>query len=58
LAGTLIAGLIGGIVGPIAMLNGFQGGSYLIAGLVLLALSSNLAVLVRSQPESPAALEA
>jgi hypothetical protein len=40
------------------MLNGFQGGSYLIAGLVLLALSSNLAVLVRSQPESPAALEA
>jgi MFS family permease len=58
LIGTLTAGVLGGIVGPIAMLNLFQGGSYLVAGLVLLALSTNLAVLVRSQPSTEPALEA
>lgn len=49
--GTLIAGFIGGAVGPILMLNVFQGGSYLVAGLTLLLLSgqlSGLAVHARS----------
>lgn len=57
LIGTLMAGVLGGIVGPIAMLNLFQGGSYLVAGVVLLALSTNLAVLIRSQQPAKPALE-
>jgi predicted lipid-binding transport protein (Tim44 family) len=48
LVGTLTAGLIGGIAGPILMLNVFQGGAYFTAGIVLLVLSSSLAVLIRS----------
>jgi MFS family permease len=48
LVGTLTAGLIGGIAGPILMLNVFQCGAYFTAGIVLLVLSSSLAVLIRS----------
>lgn len=38
LVGTLIAGAAGAIVSPIVLLNVFQGGSYLVAGSVVLAL--------------------
>lgn len=38
LLGTVVTGLVGGVLGPIALLN-FQGGAYVVAGLfVLLAL--------------------
>ena len=37
LAGTAASGAVGGILGPIALLN-FQGGAYVVAGLVVLAL--------------------
>ena len=33
LVGTLIAGILGGIIGPIALLTALQGGSYLLVGL-------------------------
>jgi MFS family permease len=40
LLGTAIAGVFGGIVGPIAMLAVFQGGGYLLAGLLLVLAST------------------
>lgn len=36
LIGSLLAGAIGSILGPVAMLNIFQGGGYLVASLILL----------------------
>jgi hypothetical protein len=44
LIGTLVAGTLGGIVGPIALLNIFQGGSYLLVAGVMFAMSARLAV--------------
>jgi MFS family permease len=41
LIGTILAGTLGGLFGPITMLNLFQGGTYLLAGgLVLVALQA------------------
>lgn len=40
--GTLIAGAFGGIFGPIALMNVFQGGSYLVAGAMLFLTSAHL----------------
>jgi hypothetical protein len=37
LVGTFTAGAIGGVLGPIAMLN-FQGGVYVVSGLFVLAV--------------------
>ncbi len=35
--GTLTAGAVGGILGPIALLN-FQGGAYVVAGVFVLLM--------------------
>lgn len=43
LIGSLLAGAIGGILGPVAMLNIFQGGAYILASLILLLTLSRFA---------------
>lgn len=52
--GTLIAGTVGGIVGPIALLNIFQGAGHVLAGMVvLLALRASWTWRKRSLMEVP-----
>ena len=41
LVGTLIAGALGGVVGPIALLN-IQGGSYVLVGVLALVILPGL----------------
>jgi MFS family permease len=55
--GTLIAGAVGGIVGPIALLNVFQGGSYVLAGLVILIALGGLRLAQAGNERAPAASE-
>jgi hypothetical protein len=38
LVGTIVAGTLGGLFGPITMLNVFQGGAYLVAGGMVLVV--------------------
>jgi MFS family permease len=54
IVGTLTAGAIGGVVGPIAMLNIFQSGGYLVAGTILLFMAGHL-VAHSVSPARPAA---
>jgi MFS family permease len=54
LIGTAIAGALGSIVGPIALLNGFQGGSYLLATGVLVLMTGHLGMGARAVDTSPA----
>lgn len=53
LLGLLVAGMLGGLVSPILLLDLFQGGSYVFAGLVaIVALSgTTLQVLRHPQPQ-------
>jgi MFS family permease len=59
LLGLLLAGTLGGLVSPILLLDLFQGGAYLIAGLIaLLALSgTTFQVVRRAQPQVSVDLE-
>ncbi|MBA3944686.1 MAG: MFS transporter, partial [Herpetosiphonaceae bacterium] len=54
LGGLLVAGALGGVLSPILLLDLFQGGSYLLAGLIaILALSGPVAqVLRKSQSQA------
>jgi MFS family permease len=38
LLGTIIAGTLGGILGPIVLLNAVQGGGYVVAGAMVLVV--------------------
>ena len=53
LLGLLVAGILGSLVSPILLLDVFQGGSYIFAGLVaIFALSgTTLQVLRHPQPQ-------
>jgi hypothetical protein len=46
LAGTAVAGVAGNRVGPVALLNVFQGGSYLVESLLVLSLALPAGLLV------------
>jgi MFS family permease len=50
LIGSLLAGAIGSILGPVAMLDIFQGGGYLVASFVLLLTLSHFALEDRQAP--------
>lgn len=51
LVGSLLAGAIGGILGPVAMLNIFQGGGYLVASIILLLSVAHFALQSDSVPQ-------
>jgi MFS family permease len=50
LIGSVLAGAIGSILGPVAMLDIFQGGGYLVASFVLLLTLSHFALEDRQAP--------
>jgi len=49
LAGTLVAGLLGGLVGPLLLLN-LQGGSYVVMGLLALRCLPGTAAIIERAP--------
>lgn len=55
LAGTFVAGLLGGVIHPILFLDIAQGGSYIVVGLMLLVAvgGSVLGVSARMRPSTP-----